>query len=159
MIARTATESRYSHGLMLPHADLLAAALRAIRATADGARWAIWRWYQVRRTTRQLSHLPDHMLKDIGLSRSMLISASMRRVREEEEVRRCLNAYWISKAPPCSESQRRLALDLRLVQVHVEAGRVGRPQHPPLGHERVRQKMLVDRVPLHQEFLIGRVDR
>jgi uncharacterized protein YjiS (DUF1127 family) len=56
-------------------------------------RWAIWRWYQVRRTTRQLSHLPDHMLKDIGLSRSMLISASMRRAREEEEIRRRLNAY------------------------------------------------------------------
>ena len=62
-------------------------------AAIDGARWAIWRWYQVRRTTRQLSHLADHMLKDIGLSRSMLINASMRRAREEEEIRRRLNAY------------------------------------------------------------------
>jgi uncharacterized protein YjiS (DUF1127 family) len=93
MFAKTVTDSRYSHGLMLPHADLLTAAVRALHATIDGARWAIWRWYQVRRTTWQLSHLPDHMLKDIGLSRSMLISASMRRVREEEEIRRRLTAY------------------------------------------------------------------
>jgi len=32
--------------------------------------------------------LPDHMLKDIGLSRSTLISATARRVREEETIRR-----------------------------------------------------------------------
>jgi uncharacterized protein YjiS (DUF1127 family) len=92
MIARTATEGRDGHSLFVPHADLLAAAVRAIHATIDGARWAIWRWYQVRRTMRQLSHLPDHMLTDIGLSRSMLINASIRRVHEEEAVRR--GARW-----------------------------------------------------------------
>ena len=42
MIARTVTESRDSPGLMLPHADLRTAAVRAIHATIDGARWAIW---------------------------------------------------------------------------------------------------------------------
>ena len=93
MIARTVTDGRDGHSLIVPHADLLTTAVRAIHATIDGARWAIWRWYQVRRTTRQLSHLADHMLKDIGLSRSMLINASMRRAREEEEIRRRLNAY------------------------------------------------------------------
>ena len=42
MIARTVTESCDSPGLMLPHADLRTAAVRAIHATIDGARWAIW---------------------------------------------------------------------------------------------------------------------
>jgi hypothetical protein len=42
-------------------------------------------------TTRQLSALPDYMLKDIGLSRTMLISATMHRVREEEAIRRGAN--------------------------------------------------------------------
>jgi uncharacterized protein YjiS (DUF1127 family) len=93
MSARTVTDSRYSHGLMLPHADLLTAAVRALDAAIDGARWAIWRWYQVGRTRRQLSNLPDHLLKDIGLSRTTLVGATMRRVHEEEEARRRLNAY------------------------------------------------------------------
>ena len=93
MIARTGTDSRDSHSLMLPHADLLAAALRMIRAMADGARWAVWRWYQVRRTGRQVSGLPDHLLQDIGLSRTTILSATMRRVREEEGIRRRLAFY------------------------------------------------------------------
>jgi uncharacterized protein YjiS (DUF1127 family) len=88
MTARTVSHSRYSHGLMLPHADLLGAALHAIHAMAEGARWAVWRSYQARQTGRRLSALPDHMLKDIGLSRSTLVSATMRRVREEEAIRR-----------------------------------------------------------------------
>jgi uncharacterized protein YjiS (DUF1127 family) len=62
--------------------------LGMVRALAEGARWALWRWYQVHRTTSQLSALPDHMLKDIGLSRSMLIRATVHRVREEEAIRR-----------------------------------------------------------------------
>jgi uncharacterized protein YjiS (DUF1127 family) len=93
MIARTVTESRDNHGLRLPHADLLTAAVRAIRATVDGARWAIWRWYQVRRTRQQVSLLPDHLLRDIGLSRTTVLTATMLRVREEEEVRRRLAFY------------------------------------------------------------------
>jgi uncharacterized protein YjiS (DUF1127 family) len=92
MSARTATDSRFSDSLALPHDHLLAAALRATRATADGVRWAVWRWYQVHRTRKQLSALPDHMLKDIGLSRSTLISATVRRVAEEEVIRRA--GYW-----------------------------------------------------------------
>ena len=75
MIARTVTDGRDGHSLIVPHADLLTTAVRALHAT------------------RQLSHLADHMLKDIGLSRSILINASMRRAREEEEIRRRLNAY------------------------------------------------------------------
>ena len=59
-----------------------------IRALAERASWAPWRWYQVHQTKSQLSALPDHMLKDIGLSRSMLISATRHRVREEEAIRR-----------------------------------------------------------------------
>jgi uncharacterized protein YjiS (DUF1127 family) len=93
MIARTATESRYSHGLMVPHADLLTTAVRAIHATIDGGRWAIWRWYQVHRTRQQLSLLPDHLLRDIGLSRTTILTATMVRVREEEEARRRLAFY------------------------------------------------------------------
>jgi uncharacterized protein YjiS (DUF1127 family) len=62
-----------------------------IRALAERAGWAFWRWYQVHQTTRQLSALPDYMLRDIGLSRSMLISATMHRVREEEAIRRGAN--------------------------------------------------------------------
>jgi uncharacterized protein YjiS (DUF1127 family) len=93
MIARTVTNSRYIEGLMLPHADLLAAALRAINAMVDGARWAIWRWYQVRRTSQKVSGLSDHLLRDIGLSRMTMLTATMRRVREEEEIRRRLALY------------------------------------------------------------------
>jgi uncharacterized protein YjiS (DUF1127 family) len=74
MSARTVTDSRSSHGLTLPHADLLAAALRAIRILADGARWAVWRWYQVGRTRRQVSNLPDHLLKDIGVTRRQALA-------------------------------------------------------------------------------------
>jgi uncharacterized protein YjiS (DUF1127 family) len=93
MSARTVTDSRYSHGLMLPHADLLMAAVRALDAAIDGGRWAIWRWYQVRRTRQQVANLPDHLLRDIGLSRTTILTATMVRVREEEEVRRCLAFY------------------------------------------------------------------
>jgi uncharacterized protein YjiS (DUF1127 family) len=66
----------------------LGVALSTIRALSERARWALWRWYQVHQTRRQLFALPDHMLKDIGLSRSTLISATARRVREEETIRR-----------------------------------------------------------------------
>jgi uncharacterized protein YjiS (DUF1127 family) len=93
MIARTVTDGRGSHSLIVPHADLLTTAVRAIHATIDGARWAIWRWYQVRRTRRQLSLLPDHLLRDIGLSRTTILTATMVHVREEEEVRRRLAFY------------------------------------------------------------------
>jgi uncharacterized protein YjiS (DUF1127 family) len=93
MIARTATESRDGHGLMVPHAELVTTAVRAIHATIDGARWAIWRWYQVRRTRQQVSLLPDHLLRDIGLSRTTILTATMVRVREEEEARRRLAFY------------------------------------------------------------------
>jgi uncharacterized protein YjiS (DUF1127 family) len=124
MSARTVTDS-YRHVLMLPHADLLAAALASIHALAESIRWAIWRWYEVRRTSKQLSALSDHMLNDIGLSRSDLIAATLRRVLEEEVIRR--GGY--RRGPEVSrilKDQRLLALDLGLVQVHVEAGRLGR---------------------------------
>ena len=93
MIAKTVSHSRYSHDLALPHAELLQAALRTVHAMADRARWAIWRWYQVRRTSRQVAGLQDHILQDIGLSRMSILSATMRRVREEEEFRRRLGSY------------------------------------------------------------------
>jgi uncharacterized protein YjiS (DUF1127 family) len=93
MIARTVTWSRDGHGLMVPHADLLTTAVRAIHATIDGARWAVWRWYRVHRTRRQVANLPDHLLRDIGLSRTTILTATMLRVREEEEVRRRLACY------------------------------------------------------------------
>jgi uncharacterized protein YjiS (DUF1127 family) len=92
MIARTVTDGRDGHSLFVAHADLLTAAVRAIHATLDGARWAVWRWYQVGRTRRQISNLPDHLLKDIGLSRTTLVGATMRRVHEEEAIRR--GARW-----------------------------------------------------------------
>ena len=88
MIARTVTDPRYHQGFAQPHADLPKAALRAIHAMAERARWAAWRWYQVHQTRKQLFALPDHMLKDIGLSRPMLVSATVHRVREEEAIRR-----------------------------------------------------------------------
>jgi len=83
----TLTSTRFQDGLALPQAEL-AAALRAIRAAADRARWALWRWYQIRRTTRRLAGLQDHILRDIGLERSSIESATVRRVREEEKLRR-----------------------------------------------------------------------
>ena len=88
MIARTVTGPRYHQGFAQPHADLPKAAMRAIQAMADRARWTAWRWYQVHQTRKQLFALPDHLLKDIGLSRSTLISATVHRVREEEAIRR-----------------------------------------------------------------------
>jgi uncharacterized protein YjiS (DUF1127 family) len=88
MTAKTVTSMRYQQTPALAQAELTAAVLRAIRATADRARWALWRWYQMRRTSHQLAGLQDHILRDIGLSRMTLQSATMRRVREEEEFRR-----------------------------------------------------------------------
>jgi len=84
----TLTSTRLHDGPALPQADLAAAALCAIRAAADRARWALWRWYQIRRTAQRLAGLQDHILRDIGLSRSSIESATMRRVREEEQLRR-----------------------------------------------------------------------
>jgi uncharacterized protein YjiS (DUF1127 family) len=86
MIART--DTRFHRGLTLPLSDVLRAWLRALHAMGEGARWTVWRWRQVRQTRKQLAALPEHLLKDIGLSRSNLISATLRRVREEEAVRR-----------------------------------------------------------------------
>jgi uncharacterized protein YjiS (DUF1127 family) len=86
MIAKT--DTRYHRGLALPHSDVLRVWLRALHAIADRVGWALWRWLQVQQTRKQLFALPDHMLKDIGLSRSNLISATLHRVREEEAIRR-----------------------------------------------------------------------
>ena len=88
MIARTATIRRFSHGVVLPHTDLLAAALGMLHAAIEGVRWGVWRRYQVWRTRRQVSNLSDHLLDDIGLSRPMLLGATIRRIREEEAIRR-----------------------------------------------------------------------
>jgi len=88
MIARTVTDTRYHQGFAQPRTDLPRAAVRTLHAMAERARWAAWRWYQVHQTRKQLFALPDHMLKDIGLSRSSLISATVHRVREEEAIRR-----------------------------------------------------------------------
>ena len=88
MSAKTVTSTRLHDGPALPQAELAAAALHAIRATADRARWAIWRWYQIRQTSHRLAGLQDHILRDIGLSRSNIESATVRRVREEQELRR-----------------------------------------------------------------------
>ncbi|MGH6885335.1 MAG: DUF1127 domain-containing protein, partial [Geminicoccales bacterium] len=86
MTARTVTSTHYHRSPTLPHAEP-AAALLALRAMADRIRWAIWRWYQVRRTSRQVAQLQDHILHDIGLSRMSIQSATLRRVHEEEEFR------------------------------------------------------------------------
>jgi uncharacterized protein YjiS (DUF1127 family) len=88
MFAKTATVGRSSHGVTLPQPDRLAAALGAMHAMIERGGWAIWRWYQIRRTSRQVSMLPDHLLKDIGLARADLVGATVRRVREEEALRR-----------------------------------------------------------------------
>jgi uncharacterized protein YjiS (DUF1127 family) len=88
MFAKTATVGRSNPGLMLPHAGLRAATLGAVQAMVERSRWAIWRWYQIRRTSRQVSRLSDHLLGDIGLARVDLARATVRRVREEEALRR-----------------------------------------------------------------------
>jgi uncharacterized protein YjiS (DUF1127 family) len=87
MFAKTATVGRSNPGL-LPHAGLPATALGAVHAMVERGRWAIWRWYQIRRTSRQVSRLSDHLLGDIGLARVDLVGATVRRVREEEALRR-----------------------------------------------------------------------
>jgi uncharacterized protein YjiS (DUF1127 family) len=88
MTAKTVTSTRYQQTPALSPAELVAAGLRAICGSADRARWAIWRWYQIRRTSHRLAGLQDHILRDIGLSRTSIQSATMLRVREEEEFRR-----------------------------------------------------------------------
>jgi uncharacterized protein YjiS (DUF1127 family) len=90
MTVRTVTSTPCYRSPTLPHAEPAAPALRAM---ADRVRWAIWRWYQVRRTSHQVAQLQDHILQDIGLSRMSIQSATLRRVREEEEFRRRLGAY------------------------------------------------------------------
>jgi uncharacterized protein YjiS (DUF1127 family) len=88
MTARIAPVAQGQQEWVAPHAELLQAAIAAIQALAVRARWAVWRWYQVRRTSEQVAGLQDHLLADIGLSRTSLLSATMRRVREEEAFRR-----------------------------------------------------------------------
>jgi len=88
MIANTADGTRYRQAWAPARTASLVAVRGAIHTGAERARWAVWRWRQVHQTTKQLSALPDHMLRDIGLSRSTLISATTRRVREEEAIRR-----------------------------------------------------------------------
>jgi uncharacterized protein YjiS (DUF1127 family) len=88
MIAKTADGARHHHAFTPARTANLDAVLRAVDALFERIRWAAWRWYQVQQTRKQLSALPDHILKDIGLSRPTLISATMRRVREEEAIRR-----------------------------------------------------------------------
>ena len=88
MIANTADGTRYRQDSAPARTASLVEVRRAIHTMAEPARWAVWRWRQVHQTRKQLFALPDHMLKDIGLSRSNLISATVRRVREEETIRR-----------------------------------------------------------------------
>jgi uncharacterized protein YjiS (DUF1127 family) len=90
MMARTATGYRPESGSAARAGP--GVVLSGILVLAQRAGWGLWRWYQVHQTTRQLSALPDHMLNDIGLSRSMLLSATINRVREEEASRR--GAWW-----------------------------------------------------------------
>jgi uncharacterized protein YjiS (DUF1127 family) len=85
MTAKTVTSHQQSPALS--QAELAAVLSRALRG-ADRVRWAIWRWYQVHTTTQRLAGLQDHILRDIGLSRASIETATMRRVREEEELRR-----------------------------------------------------------------------
>ena len=88
MIAKIADGTHYRQVFSPAGPASLGEVRRAMHAVAEGARWAVWRWYQVRRTRKQLLALQDHMLRDIGLSRSDLVSATVRRVREEEAIRR-----------------------------------------------------------------------
>jgi uncharacterized protein YjiS (DUF1127 family) len=91
MTAKSLSSTHYHRSPTLPQAE--PAALRALRAMADQARWAIWRWHQVRRTSHRLARLQDHILRDIGLSRMSIESATQRRVREEEAFRRHLDGF------------------------------------------------------------------
>jgi uncharacterized protein YjiS (DUF1127 family) len=88
MIAHTADDIRCRQESAPARTASLGEVRSTIHAMAEGARWALWRWRQVHQTRKQLFALPDHMLKDIGLSRSNLISATLHRVREEEAIRR-----------------------------------------------------------------------
>jgi uncharacterized protein YjiS (DUF1127 family) len=85
MTAKNVTSTRYQQAPA--QAEFAAAVSRALRG-ADRVRWAIWRWYQVHTTTRRLAGLQDHILRDIGLSRASIETATLRRVREEEALRR-----------------------------------------------------------------------
>jgi uncharacterized protein YjiS (DUF1127 family) len=88
MVANTADGTRYRQHSAPATIATLGEVLHAIHAMAECARWAVWRWRQMRQTRKQLFALPDHMLRDIGLTRSNLMSATMCRVREEEAIRR-----------------------------------------------------------------------
>jgi uncharacterized protein YjiS (DUF1127 family) len=81
MFAKTADRARDDRGSTPAATASMDAALRAIYAMFERARWAVWRWHQAQQTEQQLSGLLDHMLKDMGRSRSGLIAATMRRVR------------------------------------------------------------------------------
>ncbi|MEM7023280.1 MAG: DUF1127 domain-containing protein [Pseudomonadota bacterium] len=61
---------------------------RAVSKLASDAFWAVWRWYQVHHSTKVLSGLEDRILKDIGVPRSIIEGATVRRVAEEEMIRR-----------------------------------------------------------------------
>jgi uncharacterized protein YjiS (DUF1127 family) len=90
MIARTANVGlqQPSHRLVQMLADALTLVFQGAAAVADDVGWSAWRWYQVRDTVKVLSHLDDHMLRDIGVTRASIASASASRVAHEETIRR-----------------------------------------------------------------------
>jgi uncharacterized protein YjiS (DUF1127 family) len=45
---------------------------------------AVWRWHVINRDIRKLSQLDDHLLRDIGLHRSAIVTSVHRRVAEIE---------------------------------------------------------------------------
>jgi|GEM_PF-1936210 len=71
----TAPVAGHAHmtGLATARGTTPAAAARVARMAFS----ALARWLRVRRTTSELLRLDDRMLSDIGLSRSMLLSASL----------------------------------------------------------------------------------
>jgi len=66
MFAKTADRARDDRGSTPAATASMDAALRAIYAMFERARWAVWRWHQAQQTEQQLSGLLDHMLKDMG---------------------------------------------------------------------------------------------
>ena len=99
--ARSASYERYlaARGLRaFVVGELIAAAIRAVRAIARQA-YARYQQRRVARTTYQaLDELDDHALRDLGFARSELASVAAEAAGEAESTR--LRVLWASRALP-----------------------------------------------------------
>jgi uncharacterized protein YjiS (DUF1127 family) len=88
MIAHTTIAHVPGRRIIEALADTLILVGRRAREVAGQIGRSLRHHHQVNRNTRLLRDMPDYLLRDIGLTRTDLMRATVRRVHEEEAIRR-----------------------------------------------------------------------